>query len=73
MSKEIKLSKEEAEQLFSEIDNQGFGYWVENYGYESSEEEEEDHQLSHLCYEAKKAMKELNMYIEDIWEHYEIG
>ena len=30
MESKIKLSQEEAEQLFGEIDNQGFGYWVEH-------------------------------------------
>jgi hypothetical protein len=69
MSKEIKLSEEEAEQLFYEIDNQGFGYWVENYGYD----EEEDPELVELCKEAKAAMSKLREHIDAIWEHYEIG
>lgn len=69
MSKEIKLSEEEAEQLFGEIDNEGFGYWVENYGYD----EEEDPELVELCKEAKAAMSKLREHIDAIWEHYEIG
>lgn len=69
MSKEIKLSEEDAEQLFGEIENQGFGYWVENYGYK----EAEDKELALLCKEAKKAMKNLREHIETIWEHYNIG
>ena len=69
MSKEIKLSQEEAEQLFGEIDNEGFGYWVEHYGYD----EEEDPELVELCKEAKAAMSKLREHIDAIWEHYEIG
>jgi hypothetical protein len=69
MSKEIKLSKEEAEQLFGEIDNQGFGYWVENYGYDG----EEDPELVSLCTQADIAMSHLREYIDTIFEHYDIG
>ena len=69
MSKEIKLSEEEAEQLFAEIDNEGFGYWVENYGYK----EEEDPELAELCKEAKAAMSKLQKHINAIWAHYDIG
>ena len=69
MSKEIKLSEEEAEQLFAEIDNQGFGYWVEHYGYKG----EEDTYLQYLCEDAKAVMKKLNKYINNIFEHYDIG
>jgi hypothetical protein len=69
MSKEIKLSQEEAEQLFGEIDNQGFGYWVEHYGYD----EEEDPELVQLCKEARVAMGKLREHIDAIFEHYEIG
>lgn len=69
MSKEIKLSEEEAEQLFAEIDNQGFGYWVENYGYDG----EEDLYLQYLCVDAKAVMKKLNKYIQAIFDHYDIG
>ena len=69
MSKEIKLSQEEAEDLFAEIDNEGFGYWVEEYGYDG----EEDPELVQLCQQAKAAMKKLREHIDAIWEHYEIG
>ena len=69
MSKEIKLSAQEAKQLFGEIDNQGFGYWVENYGYDG----EEDPELVKLCDEAKFAMNKLREHIDAIWEHYDIG
>jgi hypothetical protein len=69
MSKEIKLSQEEAEQLFGEIDNEGFGYWVEHYGYDG----EEDPELVKLCDEASFAMNKLREHIDAIWEHYDIG
>ena len=69
MESEINLSKEEAEQLFAEIDNEGFGYWVEHYGYKG----EEDPDLQYLCEDAKAAMKKLNKYINNIFEHYDIG
>ena len=69
MESKIKLSQEEAEQLFAEIDNEGFGYWVEHYGYKG----EEDPELEELCKEAKAAMSKLQKYIDTIWEHYEIG
>lgn len=69
MSKEIKLSEEEAEQLFGEIENQGFGYWVEHYGYDG----EGDPELVKLCDEASFAMGKLREHIDAIWEHYDIG
>ena len=69
MSKEIKLSEEEAEQLFGEIDNEGFGYWVEHYGYKG----EEDPELVELCKEARATMNKLKKHIDAIWEHYDIG
>jgi hypothetical protein len=69
MENKIKLSEEEAEQLFGEIDNQGFGYWVEHYGYDG----EEDPELVKLCEEASEAMSKLREHIDAIWEHYDIG
>ena len=68
MENKIKLSEEQAEQLFAEIDNQGFGYWIENYGYN----EEEDTELVQLCKEADEAIRKLRSYIDTIWEHYDI-
>lgn len=68
MSKEIKISKKEAKQLFAEIDNQGFGYWVENYKYTG----EEDPELVELCKEADATMSKLRKHINAIWEHYDI-
>lgn len=69
MNKEIKLSEEEAEQLFAEIDNEGFGYWVQHYGYK----EEADPDLQYLCEDAKAALKKLDKYIQAIFDHYDIG
>ena len=69
MASKIKLSEEEAEQLFGEIDNEGFGYWVENYGYDG----EEDPELVQLCKEARAAMEKLREHINNIFEHYDIG
>jgi hypothetical protein len=69
MESKIKLSEEEAEQLFAEIDNEGFGYWVQHYGYK----EEKDLELAVLCIEAKAAMRKLDNYINNIFEHYDIG
>jgi hypothetical protein len=69
MSKEIKLSEEEADDLFGEIDNEGFGYWVEHYGYKG----QKDPELAQLCKEARTAMEKLREHIEAIWEHYDIG
>lgn len=69
MSTQIKLSQEEAEQLFAEIDNEGFGYWIENYGYRGVE----DPELRALCLATNYSMSKLREYIDTIWEHYEIG
>lgn len=69
MSKEIKLSQEQAEQLFAEIDNEGFGYWVEHYGYKGKK----DPELRALCLAANYSMSKLREHIDAIWEHYEIG
>jgi hypothetical protein len=70
MSKEIKLSEEQADQLWGEIESEGFGYWVQEYGYK---EGETDPELVKLCDEAKFAMDKLREYIDAIFEHYDIG
>lgn len=69
MESKIKLSEEQAEQLFYEIDNEGFGYWVEHYRYDG----EEDPELVELCEQARAAMSKLREHIDAIFEHYEIG
>ncbi len=68
MSKNIKLSEEEAEQLWSEIESEGFGYWVQNYGYKDNKDEE----LSKLCKIARESLDKLEDYTNTIFEHYEI-
>lgn len=65
-----KLNKESAEQLFGEIDNQGFGYWVMNYGFKDSSI---DPELTKLCAEAKEKMRILEKYIGEVWGYYNIG
>lgn len=62
------MNYEEAEQLFGEIDNQGFGYWIQNYGYEG-----EDKELERLSKEAQVAMDALDEHIRIIWDSHEIG
>ena len=69
MESKIILSQEEAEQLFGEIESEGFGYWVQHYGYKG----EEDPDLQYLCEDAKAAIKKLDKYIQAIFNHYEIG
>ena len=62
------MNYEEAEQLFAEIDNEGLGYWVQNYGYKG-----EDKELEKLCEVARKAMDDLESYIDDIFDNHDIG
>lgn len=62
------MNREDAEQLWSEIENQGFGYWVQHYGYEG-----EDKELKRLCEEAQVAMDALDDHIRAIWDSHEIG
>ncbi len=62
------MKKSEAEQLWDEIENQGFGYWVQNYGYEGK-----DKKLEILCQEAQKTMSNLDDYIREIWDKHDIG
>lgn len=69
MSEKIKLNEEQAEQLFGEIDNEGFGYWVQHYGYKG----DEDPKLKELCEKAREALNELEAHIEGIFEVYDIG
>ena len=62
------MDYEEAEQLWGEIENQGFGYWIQNYGYEG-----EDKELERLSKEAQVAMDKLDDHIRAIWDSHEIG
>lgn len=68
MSKEIEISEDEARQLWSEIENQGLGYWVLEYGYEG-----EDPILIELNKKAKESMRDLRTHLQNIWDKYEIG
>ncbi len=69
MSKEIKLSVFDAEELWCEIESEGFGYWVQHYGYKKNKDEE----LKRLSKEAKLALNKLDTYMQSIFNHYEIG
>lgn len=66
--KKISLSVEDAEQLWGEIENEGFGYWVLHYGYDGDNEE-----LKALSEKARKHLKKLNNVIQAIWDEHEIG
>lgn len=65
----IKLNRDEAEQLWNEIENQGFGYWVQEYGYK----EDKDQKLKELSEKAREAMNELDEHVKKIWGKYDIG
>jgi hypothetical protein len=69
MSKEIKLSAYDAEELWCEIESEGLGYWVQHYGYKKNKDEE----LKRLSKEAKLAVNKLDTYMQSIFDHYEIG
>jgi hypothetical protein len=69
MESKIKLSAYDAEELWCEIESEGLGYWVQHYGYKKNKDEE----LAALCREAKTAMRKLDNYINNIFEHYDIG
>ena len=62
------MKKSEAEQLWGEIENQGFGYWVQHYGYKGK-----DKLLEGLCLRAKLVINELDAYIQEIWDKHNIG
>lgn len=64
------LTKDEAEQVFAEIDNEGLGYWASNYGFKDTEA---DPKLAALCSKAKAAMDELESHLKDVFNKYDIG
>ena len=53
------LTEEQKEQIGAEIDNEGLGYWVQNYG----NFEGDDQQLKELIQKAKEAMDKLESYL----------
>lgn len=61
------MDYEEAKDLWGEIENQGFGYWIQNYGYEG-----ENKELERLSKEAQIAMDALDDHIRAIWDSHEI-
>jgi len=58
----MALQKEDIEQLFGEIENQGFGYWIENYGFN---DKEKDPKLVELCEKASEAMGNLKRHLQE--------
>ncbi len=68
MDKEGFISEEEARQLWAEIENEGLGYWVLEYGYDGS-----DSKLIELNNKAKEAMRALREHLQKTWDNYEIG
>lgn len=62
----MALTEEDKEQLFGEIENEGLGYWVQNYGYSEKRLEGEDEKLKDLCEKAREAMDNLDSYLREI-------
>lgn len=58
---ETKLNEEEREEIACEIDNEGFGYWIQQYGYDG----DKDPVLKELCSKARESMNTLHDYLED--------
>lgn len=61
----MALTEDDKEQLYGEIENEGFGYWVQNYGYDERFLEDRDLKLKELCDEARKAMNNLQKYLRE--------
>lgn len=53
------MTQEQKEQIAAEIDNQGFDYWIQNYGVSSLEENDAPEELISLCDKADKAISAL--------------
>ena len=62
----MALTEEDKDQLYGEIENEGFGYWVQNYGYNEDRLEGSDEKLKELCEKARDAMNNLNSYLREI-------
>lgn len=63
-----KLTKKDAEQISGEIENQGFGYWVENYATSSLKDYPE---LVELAKKADFAMRDLEDTLAEAGVVYE--
>lgn len=61
----MALTEEDKKQLFGEIENQGFGYWVQNYGYDERFLKNRDLKLKELCDKARESMDNLNEYLRE--------
>jgi hypothetical protein len=64
----MNWTEEDVEQLWNEIENEGLGYWIQNYGYKG-----EDKELENLCKEARLAMNKLDNYTQELFDKFEIG
>lgn len=53
------LTEEQKEQIGAEIDSEGLGYWVQNYG----NFEGDDQELKELIQKAKEAVNKLESYL----------
>ena len=53
------LTEEQKEQIGAEIDNEGLGYWVQNYG----NFEGDDQELKELIQKAREAINKLESYL----------
>jgi len=61
------MNYEDAEQLWNEIENEGLGYWVQNYGYDG-----EDKKLEDLCKDAELALNSLDRYLQNIFDEHSL-
>lgn len=72
-SQDNGLTKEDAEQLFGEIDNQGFDYWLSNYsGAYFKSADGTDEELEKLCKEACEAIDKADAAIRKLWKKHGI-
>jgi len=62
----MPLTDEDKDQLYGELENEGFGYWVQNYGYREDSMDGSDQKLKELCLKAKDAMDNLHNYLREI-------
>ncbi len=56
------LTEDQIEQLWGEIENEGLGYWIQNYGYSGTD----DPKLAELCSVARKALNEFEQYAQTL-------